>query len=412
MPGVSEKISVIHLNIIGFRAAVAWAKDKTLRKRPFVIAGAKGGRSLALDCSPEAVKQGVLPGTPIVAAERMVKDLIILPPDPPAYELMNSELEKTAAHFAPVWENDRAGNLYLDVTGTSRIFGPPIDHANRILKDISEQTSVYPAIAVASNKLVSKVATRVIRPFGLVEVDNGGEAVYLAHKDIRILPGMGPNLLRIASAVGMREIGDIAELSASEAVSLFGKQGPLLRNMARGIDGSRVLERGKERKINRQLVFSETVIEDAIIRGALEALAENGGLEMRSGKMGMRTLHLAAGYSDGLNEFGVFKSEKLLISDREIMSASWELYQKTVKRRIRIRSIGICLDDLTPLGFEPDLFEAETDAKNRKLQEAVDSIQKRYGAGTVTRGPVLEASKKQGGNRLLTGSSNLGSSIT
>jgi DNA polymerase-4 len=81
--------SVVHLNVIGFKAAVAAARDKTLRGRPFVVAGSSGGRALALDCSPEAVQEGGLPGTSLAAAERAVKGLVCLPPDPPAYSAMN-----------------------------------------------------------------------------------------------------------------------------------------------------------------------------------------------------------------------------------------------------------------------------------------------------------------------------------
>jgi DNA polymerase-4 len=36
--------AIVHLNFVGYRAAVAAAKDKTLKGRPFVIAGASGGR--------------------------------------------------------------------------------------------------------------------------------------------------------------------------------------------------------------------------------------------------------------------------------------------------------------------------------------------------------------------------------
>jgi hypothetical protein len=37
------------------------------------------------------------------------------------------------------------------------------------------------------------------------------------------------------------------------------------------------------------------------------------------------------------------------------------------------------------------LFEPETDTKEKGIQEAVDKIQIRYGAGTVMKGVVLEA---------------------
>ena len=385
---------VTHLNIVGFRAAVAAAKDRSLRGRPFVVAGASGGRALALDCSPEAIRQGITPGMALAAAERLVRDLTVLPLDLPSCEAMNGELEKVAARYAPVWENDRAGNLYLDITGTARLFGPPADCGSRIMRDIFELTELSPAAAVACNKLVSKVATRTIRPTGLIQVQEGTEAEFFAHQDIRILPGMGPGLLRTAAVTGIREIGEVASLSPAGALAIFGKQGPLLRSMAQGIDGSRVEERRGERRIMRRADFGEDVIEEAAVLGAIEVLSEHGGLEMRNDKMGMGGLRLIVTYSDGVQAQGLERSKRLLVTDSEIAAAAHGLYWKTMTRRIRIRSLGLCFEDLTHLWYQPDLFEPEGETADRKLQEAVDRIRNRYGAEKIARGGILIANSK------------------
>ena len=381
--------SVCHLNIVGFRAAVAAANDKSLRGRPYVIAGTSGGRALALDCSPEAVRQGITPGMALVAAERRVRDLTILPPDFPACEAMNKEIERVAARYAPVWENDGVGNLYLDITGTTGLFGPPVDCGSRILRDILEQTEIRPAAALACNKLVSKVATRTIRPTGLIQVPYGTETEFLAHQDIRILPGMGPGLLRAAAVTGIREIGELAALSVNEALSIFGRQGALLRSMALGVDGSRVEEQRGEKRIMRQADFNEDMVDITGIMGALETLVEHGGLQMRNEKLGMKTLRLAVMYSDGVKVQGRETAKRLLVTDSDIMTAAYGLYKKTVNRRIRVRTIGLCFEDLIPLGYQPDLFEVETETKKRKLQEAVDRIQNRYGVEKITKGMAL-----------------------
>jgi DNA polymerase-4 len=392
--------SIVHLNIVGFRAAVASAKDKSLTGLPFVIAGTIGGRSLALDCSPEAIRQGVSMGMPLSSAERRIKDLVVLSPDIAAYQMMNSELEKAAAHYAPAWENDKAGNLYLDITGMKNIFGSPIDHSSRIMREILEKAEIKPAAAVASNKLVSKVATRTIRPTGLIQIQNGTEADFLSHQDIRILPGMGQKLLRTASIVGIREIGEIAALSVSQAVALFGKQGSLLRSMAQGIDGSCVVEKSEDRRIVQQADFEQDVIDDEAVFGAVEALAEFGGFEMRRDKLGASVISLAVVYADGIRAEKQEKLKHLCVLDKDIETAARGIYRKIVIRRIRIRSIGLCLEGLTPLSYEPDLFTPETEILSRKIQEAVDDIQIRFGAGKITKGLAFAASVK-GGKRLL-----------
>jgi DNA polymerase-4 len=325
----------------------------------------------------------------LAVAERRVKDLQALPLDFPAYELMNTEIEKVASRYAPAWENDNAGNLYLDITGTAKLFGPPADCSIRILRDIFDQALVKPAVAVACNKLVSKVATRTIRPSGLIQVREGTETEFLSHQDIRILPGMGPSLLKTAAATGISVIGEMAALSTAEALSLFGKKGPLLRDMALGVDNALVEGGSGKKTIIQQADFNEDVIEETLIRKALESLAEHGGLQMRNEKLGMRNLKLAVVYSDGVKAFGFEKAKRPLVTDGEIMKAACRVYQKTAKRRIRVRSVGLCFEDFVPLGYQPDLFEPETDTAGRRLQEAVDKIQNKYGEGKITRGLVL-----------------------
>jgi DNA polymerase-4 len=400
--------AVCHLNIVGFKAAVAAVKDKCLQGRPYVIATAATGRSLALDCSQEAIKQGIMPGMTLAIAEKKVKDLQILSPDIPAYEMMNLEIEKVISRYAPVWENDRAGNLYLDISGTTKLFGPPVDCGSRIMRDILEQVQIKPAAAVACNKLVSKVATRTIRPTGLIQVQAGTETEFLCYQDIRILPGMGPKLLKIAAVTGIREIGEVAALSVTEALSIFGKMGPLLRNMALGIDTSLVEDRSRNKSIIQQVDFNEDVIEKTVIRGAIGSLAGHGGLLMRRDKLGTSQVRLITIYSDGVRAEGQEKARRSFVLDREISQAAERIFQKTVVRRLRVRSMGLSLEGLVALGYEPDLFEPETCypwdnfTKNRKLQEAADDIQNRFGLGKLTRGLVLAASLTKNGKRLLT----------
>jgi DNA polymerase-4 len=396
IPNSSLPKAVAHFNIFGFKAAAAAVKDKSLLGRPYVIAGGNSrgnysGRSLALDCSPEAVRQGINPGMALVAAQRRVPDLLVLPPDLSAYEKMNKELDRLAAQYAPVWENDRSGNLYLDITGTTRMFGPPVDCSSRILKDILEQLDIRPAAAVACNKLVSKVGTRTIRPTGLIQIHAETEAEFLAHQDIRILPGMGPKLLRTAAITGIRAIGELAALAPHQALALFGKQGALLRDRALGIDNTPVENRRGARRINQQADFNEYLIDEEIIFGSIGTLAENGGLEMRNDKLGSRCVKLGVIYSDGVELEGCKKTKNLMITDNDIYREACALYGNTATRRIRIRSIYLCLEDFSPLGFQPDLFEPEIEITGIKLQEAIDKIQNRYGIGKITRGRCLKS---------------------
>ncbi|AEF83673.1 DNA-directed DNA polymerase [Treponema primitia ZAS-2] len=387
--------AVCHLNIIGFRAAVAAQKDGALRGRPFVVAGATGGRALVLDLSPEALREGISPGMALAVAERLVRDLPVLAPDPASYAAMNRELEKIASVYAPIYENDQFGNLYLDLTGTARLFGPAADCASRILREMLERVGIRPAAAVAGNKLVGKIATRTIRPMGLIQIQAGGEPDFLIHQDLCLLPGMGPSLLRTAAVTGLREIGELACLSDGEAIALFGKHGRRLRDTARGIDDSPVVAAFLgERRIEKHLELAEDTLDFDVIRGGLMLLAETGGIEMRGQKWGAGAVALGIVYADGVRVEGQEKLRRLCVTDRDIAGAAERVYLKAVVRRLRVRSITLTLGDLRPLGWSPDLFEIAEDTKQRKLQEAADKVRNKYGLAMLTTGTVLVASRR------------------
>ncbi|MCL2759919.1 MAG: DNA polymerase [Treponema sp.] len=382
--------NIAHLNIIGFRAAVAGLNDSSLKGRPYVIAGKVGGQAIAWDVSPAALREGIKPGTALAAAQRFVKGLTIVQPDPGVCFKVNDLIENIISRYAPVWQNDGAGNIYLDLTGTRRLFGPASDCVCHIQNEILDNLKIEAAAATAANKLVCKVASRTIRPEGLMEVRPGEEAAFLSHQDITLLPGLGVSLIKTIRVTGFREAGELAALCDSEALALFGKKGILLRDSARGIDESPVVA-GKSRIIQSRADFSEDVIDETVIRGAIASLGEHTGLEMRKDKLGASQIKVSVFYADGMEEQISEKKKHLLILDKDIITAAVNLYLKTVTRRIRIRSICLSLENFSPLGFEPDLFEPETEIKSRRLQEAVDVIQCRFGAGKVKRGIVLAA---------------------
>jgi len=393
-----------HFNITGFRAAVTALKNEALRGRPFVIAGRTGGQDIAADISPAAAMEGIKKGMALAQAQRLVKDLIVAAPDPAHFLEANKVLDKVISRYAPVWQNDGAGNIYFDITGTRRLFGSAPDCVCRIQNEILEKIKIDAAAATGTNKLVCKVASRTIRPEGLIEVSPGDEAAFLSHQDITLLPGLGPSLMKTIRVTGFYEIGELAALSDNEALSLFGKKGPVLRDSARGIDNSSVAP-GK-RTFESRADFCEDVTDEMIIRGSITSLAEHSGLEMRKEKSGATEICLNVFYSDGVKAEGREKLRRLCILDRDIALAAEKIYKKTVVRRIRIRTVSLSLEGLVPLDFQPDLFEPfvcaesgrsneccplETEIKNRKLQEAADKIKNRYGTGKVTRGIVLAA---------------------
>src|SRR6185312_8646145 len=62
--------------------------------------------------------------------------------------------------FAPTIEPRGYGHAFLDITGTSRLFGPPQDVAARLGREVRTRLRFPISVGIAGNKLVSQAAIR------------------------------------------------------------------------------------------------------------------------------------------------------------------------------------------------------------------------------------------------------------
>jgi DNA polymerase IV len=383
--------TVVHLNVVDFQAAVAIAGDRTLADRPFVIAGAdRAARAVVLGLSGRARDEGLAAGMPLAAAQRRVRDLLVLAPDPVSCARAEEGMVSIAARYAPLVQDDSGGHLFLDLAGTERLFGAAVDCAVRIRNEISDSLGIEATAAVARNKLVAKVAARSVRPVGIACVRAGDEAGFLSPQDAFLLPGVGPAISRVLSVAGIYQIGELAALSDAEALALFGARGRALRDAALGLDATTVAPGGLgERSVLRALDFEADEIDGYRIRAALVSAVEDAGLELRGALLAARRIRVVIRYADGIRTDAETRSRPALVLDSELMAAADGAFAGAATRRVRLRGLALSLSDLEPARREPDLFAPDGSGRLERLQAAVDASRTRWGPAAVTRACAL-----------------------
>src|SRR5207245_2161773 len=168
--------AVLHLDIPAFPVAVERVVDRGLAGRPVAVAPPGSSRVPILAASAEAVREGVRSGMPLFRALRVCRELIVLPPHEALYRRASDAILKLLSCYSPVLEPAGAGHVFLDMTGTRGLFGPAVDAASRIRREVLDRLRLLPTLGVARNKLVGRVAARVVRPDGLLDVLPGTEA--------------------------------------------------------------------------------------------------------------------------------------------------------------------------------------------------------------------------------------------
>jgi DNA polymerase-4 len=204
-----------------------------LRGKPVVVAGGLGARGVVNTCSYEARAFGVRSAMPVSRARQLCPQAAYLESDYPYYSAASRVFHAILREYTPQVEPAGADEAYLDVAGTERLFGEPVENAATIRRRIQDEIGITGSVGVSVNKLVSKVASDAGNPDGLVVVPAGEEAAFFAPRPIRELPMVGPKTAATLAGLGVHSIGDLAAVPLSTLEARFGRHGHELHLRAR-----------------------------------------------------------------------------------------------------------------------------------------------------------------------------------
>ncbi|MFC1825108.1 DNA polymerase IV, partial [Thermodesulfobacteriota bacterium] len=164
---------IIHIHVPAFPIAVKRVSQPELRNRPVAVAPSQSARAIILSASLEARREGIFKGMPLGKAIKFCPDLRVLPPDPGLTERASQVLTGVAAQYTPLWEPSRPGHVYLDVTGTERLWGRAKDTAGHLSREIQSRLRLAGTVGVAGNKMVSSIASTIMPSEEVMDVDHG-----------------------------------------------------------------------------------------------------------------------------------------------------------------------------------------------------------------------------------------------
>lgn len=349
--------AILHLDIPAFPVAVERVVAPRLVGRPVVVAPSSSTRAPIIVSSLEARRAGVFRGMPLVRAVRICRDLIVLPPNEPLYRRASGAILRVLNCYSPLLEPAGGGHVFLDMTGTHRLFGRAVDSADRIQKEIRARLRLAATLGVASNKLVSRVAARVIRPERLYDVFPGSEAPFLSPLEVDLLPGVDLPAREILWEVNIGRVQELAALDVAHLRLLFGKQAWRLYREARGIDPSPVRPPEKTPTIREEETLPEDSNEEAVHREALDRLAMRAAARVRQMRWEAARISVRLCYADGVESTREETLARPVADDFAAREVAVRLFEKARGRRIQIRHLEIAMADLREAPRQLRLFE-------------------------------------------------------
>lgn len=391
----APRISCLDLDT--FFVSVERVLDPSLEGKPVIVGGRPGQRGVVTACSYEVRAAGVRSGMSLTDAARLAPHAIYLPTRGDTYGEYAARVREIAGRYSPVIQIASIDELFMDFRGCERLYhrAGDGDADATILRVVRELTATIktelglPASAgIATSRSLSKVASGLAKPAGVLLVSAGREAELLAPLPVRKLPGIGPVAEAKLAQIGITQLGQVADAPLATLRRVFGAWA---EQVQRGARGQGAEELGRERpafrehdvegdiigSISNERTFHADVRDQRRIDRQLCGLTERVCFRARARGVKARTVSLKLRYAD-FHTLSRSRTVAPTDSELELYPVVQELYQRARTRNQPIRLLGIALSNLGLYDTQLPLFPGHA-----PLHTAVDTLRAKYGFDTI-----------------------------
>ena len=389
-----NKRIILHSDLNNFYASVECLYHPEYRGKPLAVLGDPEARhGIVLAKNYEAKSRDVRTGDPKWMAEQKCPGIVFVPPHYELYMKHSRLVRQIYSEYTDQVEPYGLDECWLDVTGSTRLFGSGEEIADKIRKRVKSELGVSVSVGVSFNKIFAKLGSDLKKPDAttVIECDRFKEVVWpLPVKELLYVGRATHNKLKRR---GISTIGDLANANPERLKFWLGKMGIVLWQFANGLDTSPVSNIGAKsliKTVGNSTTAPRDLISDEDIRIILTVLCESVSARLREYGFICRTVQL--GIRDNELEW-IERQGKLEIPNRtakSIFELSFALYKKHANGK-PVRSLSVRACDLEPVDFMQLSLLPETRRleKQEELESVVDGLRSRFGHFSVQRGIML-----------------------
>lgn len=384
-----DQRTILHMDMDAFYAAVEQRDHPDFMGKPVVVGADPKhgrGRGVVSTASYEARQYGIHSAQPISLAWRCCPHAIFLPVRMSRYISVSKQIMNILSSFSPHLEKISLDEAFLDMMGTKRLLGSPVQVAREIKMHIFREVGLTASVGIGPNKLIAKVASDHQKPDGLTEVRQDQIETFLRPLSIRRLWGIGKQTEKRLDTFGVKSIGDLVKLDQDFLVREFGKWGRCLYYYARGVDDSPVIPHRDAKSISNEITFEQDEIDQENIRKTLLKLCDKVGFRLREQQFTARTISLKVRFSDFTTLVRNSTLPKSIHLSETIYQEIYHLFESIDAHQRPVRLLGVGVSQLVSAqAMQCDLFDALDDRADR-VTKAVDQLKNRFGSDVIQRG--------------------------
>ena len=370
---------IAHFDLDSFFVSVEILNDPSLKGKPVVVGGRE--RGVVAACSYEARKFGIHSAMPMKTAMRLCPQAIVVGGSRGEYSKYSRMVTEIIAAKAPLFEKASIDEFYLDLTGMDKYF-QPYQWTIDLRQEIVNKTGLPISFALASNKMIAKIATNEAKPNGYMQVPFGKEQEFLAPMKVNKIPGVGEHLYQALKELNIETIEDLSKQSSDWLERRFGKYGAELYNKARGIHHSEVVPYYEAKSISTENTFEENIADTEWLLIELVKMTEKVAHELRQDNKMAGCIAVKIRYPD----FETTSRQTTIpytFYDDELIPQAKELFNKLHRKGQAVRLLGVRLSELTDEAIQTNLFDNVQ--KKAELYKAIDDVKNKFGKASITK---------------------------
>lgn len=393
---MKERI-ILHCDLNNFFASVSLLFNPTLAELPVAVCGDKESRrGIVLAKNEIAKKYGVKTAEAIFEAKAKCPELITLPPLFDKYHEFSGKAHKIYERYTDMIEPFGIDECWLDVTGSTVLFGSGEEIANKIRRDIKTELGITASVGVSFNKIFAKLGSDMKKPDAttVISRENFKEKIWCL--PISDLLFVGKKTCDKLKLYGIHTIGDLTVCDDATLNRLLGKNGADLKKYSLGEDNSPVItptENDKPKSIGKSTTCSKDFENnDEVWKAFLEfsqyicdRLHQKGlyagGVQVHIRTSSLSVKEFSRTFSDSTNSTLIFAKR------------GFELFCRNYTFSEPLRSVGLRAINLkdSNTAVQQDMFGESTELTHlEKIEDSIYEVRKKFGNSSIKRGSTVD----------------------
>ena len=233
--------TVLHVDMNCFYASVEMLHRPQMRHVPMAVGGDPQARhGIVLTANYLAKRQGVKTGMALWQARQVCPDIQFVPPRMDLYLRFSRMAHEIYQEYTDLWEPYGCDEVWMDVSGSCSLMGDGLTIAQDISRRIKSELGLTVSIGVSYNKIFAKLGSDYKKPDAITTMGREEYRTKAWPLPVGDLLYVGKSTERKLQSMGIRTIGELAQMEEKYLRSRFGKIGLVLHSFANGWDDSPV----------------------------------------------------------------------------------------------------------------------------------------------------------------------------